>query len=170
MDRAAQIQGYDKVNPKLRLEQLLKAVQHMVMLYQTWRAMSSSALRFATELFRDTLTFTRQKNAKDFRLFALNDYKKSYANTRKYNTKTKKYELFDTRTGTFFDRDNAFEYIESKNQEAAKAHYQKLYGTETPEKDIKYLQQNSIRKVFLNKEITKISKAIKMFLIELTYK
>ena len=28
MNRAAQIQGYDKVNPKLRLEQLLKAVQH----------------------------------------------------------------------------------------------------------------------------------------------
>ena len=46
--------------------------------------------RFATDFLRDTLTFTRQKNAKDFRLFALNDYKKSYANTRKYNTKTGK--------------------------------------------------------------------------------
>jgi len=140
MDRAAQIQGYDKVNPKLRLEQLLKAVQQHGYNVPNMEGYEQFGTRFATDFLRDTLTFTRQKNAKDFRLFALNDYKKSYANTRKYNTKTKKYELFDTRTGTFFDRDNAFEYINSKNQEAAKVHYQRIYGTETPEKDIKYLQ------------------------------
>ena len=140
MNRAAQIQGYDKVNPKLRLEQLLKAVQQHGYNVPNMEGYEQFGTRFATDFLRDALTFTRQKNAKDFRLFALNDYKKSYANTRKYNTKTKKYELFDTRTGTFFDRDNAFEYINSKNQEAAKVHYQKIYGTETPEKDIKYLQ------------------------------
>ena len=140
MDRAAQIQGYDKVNPKLRLEQLLKAVQQHGYNVPNMEGYEQFGTRFATDFLRDSLTFTRQTNAKDFRLFALNDYKKSYANTRKYNTKTKKYELFDTRTGTFFDRDNAFEYINSKNQEAAKVHYQKIYGTETPEKDIKYLQ------------------------------
>ena len=141
MDRAAQIQGYDKVNPKLRLEQLLKAVQQHGYNVPNMEGYEQFGTRFATDFLRDSLKFTRQKNAKDFRLFALNDYKKSYANTRKYNPKTKKYELYDTRTGTFFDRDNAFEYINSKNQEAAKVHYQKIYGTETPEKDIKYLQE-----------------------------
>ena len=147
MDRAAQIQGYDKVNPKLRLEQLLKSVQIHGYNVPNMEGYEQFGTRFATNFLRQNtpakLLFIkgRDTNAKDFRLFALNDYKKSYANTRKYDPKTKKYKLFDTRTGTFFDRDNAFEYINSKNQEAAKAHYQKIYGTETPEKDIKYLQK-----------------------------
>lgn len=146
MDRAAQIQGYDKVNPKLRLDQLLKSVQIHGYNVPNIEGYEQFGTKFGTKYLRDLTPLKllkikgRDTNAKDFRLFALNDYKKSYANTRKYNTKTKKYELFDTRTGTFFNRDNAFEYIESKNQEAAKAHYQKIYGTETPEKDIKYLQ------------------------------
>ena len=138
--RAAQIQGYDKVNPKLRLEQLIKSVQVHGYNVPNMEGYEQFGTRFATDFIRDGLTFTRHKKAKDFRLFALNDYKKSYAHTRKYNPKTKKYELFDTRTGTYFDRDNAFEYINSKNQEAAKAHYKKIFGTETPEKDIQYLK------------------------------
>lgn len=141
MDRAAQIQGYDKVNPKLRLDQLLKKVQIHGYNVPNMDGYEQFGTKFGTELLRDGLTFGRQRTAKDFRLFALMDYKKSYANTRKYNPKTKKYELFDTRTNEYFDRDKAFEYIESKNQEAARAHYQILYGTETPEKDIRYLQE-----------------------------
>ena len=133
MDRAAQIQGYDKVNPKLRLEQLLKKVQVHGYNVPNMEGYEQFGTKFGTELLRDAITFTRQKNAKDFRLFALNDYKKSYANTRKYNTKTKKYQLFDTRTGTFFDRDNAFEYINSKY---GKGLFQGVMSNEVPKEAV----------------------------------
>ena len=134
-------------NPQERLEQLLRSVQKHGYNVPNMEGYEQFGTRFATDFLRENtpakLLFIkgRDTNANDFRLFALNDYKSKYAKTRKYNTKTKKYELFDTRTGTFFDRDNAFEYINSKNQEAAKVHYQRIYGTETPEKDIKYLQE-----------------------------
>jgi hypothetical protein len=149
--RAAQIQGYDKVNPKLRLEQLLRTrnlhgynVPNMEGYEQFGSKIGTNQLKM----------FINPYEAKDFRTFRLNDYKGTYAQTRKWNTKTQKYELFDSRTGTFFDREKAYEYINLKNSEAAKVHYLKIYGTETPQKDIEYLHklisvQNSSKKDFL---------------------
>lgn len=133
-------------NPQERLDQLLRSVQKHGYNVPNMEGYEQFGTRFATDFLRENtplkLLFIkgRDTDANDFRLFALNDYKSKYANTRQYNKETKKYELFDTRTQTFFDRENALEYIESKNSEAAKVHYQKIYGTETPEKDIKYLQ------------------------------
>jgi len=134
-------------NPQERLEQLLRSVQKHGYNVPNMEGYEQFGTRFATDLLRQNtplkLLFIkgRDTDANDFRLFALNDYKSKYAKTRQYNKKTNKYELFDTRTQTFFDKNNALEYIESKNSEAAKVHYQKIYGTETPEKDIKYLQK-----------------------------
>ena len=133
-------------DPKLRLEQLEKSVQKYGYNVPNIDGYEQFGTRFGTDFIRDNLSIFpklkgRHTKAKDFRLFALRDYKSKYANTRKFNRETKKYELFDTRTKTFFDKENALEYIDTKNSEAAKVHYQNIYGTETPEKDIKYLKE-----------------------------
>lgn len=133
-------------DPKVRLEQLERSVQKYGYNVPNMDGYEQFGTRFGTDFIRDNLSIIpklkgRHTDAKDFRLFALMDYKGKYANTRKFNPETKKYELFDTRTQTFFNKDDAVEYINTKNSEAAKVHYQNIYGTETPEKDIKYLQE-----------------------------
>lgn len=98
--------------------------------------------QFGSKTGSDALKlFIKPTEAKDFRLLRLNDYKSTYANTRKYNKETKKYDLFDTRTNKVFSKKDAYDYINLKNSEAAKFHYKTIYGTETPQKDIEYLQQ-----------------------------
>ena len=52
-----------------------------------------------------------------------------------------KFKWFDSRTGKVFDVKAAKEYIAEKNDIAAKAHYQSVYGTETPFKDMEYLNK-----------------------------
>jgi len=52
-----------------------------------------------------------------------------------------KFKWFDSRTGKVFDVKSAKEYIAEKNDIAAKAYYQKVYGTETPVKDMNYLNK-----------------------------
>ena len=52
-----------------------------------------------------------------------------------------KFKWFDSRTGKVFDAKTAKEYITEKNDVAAKAYYQKVYGTETPEADMNYLNK-----------------------------
>ena len=52
-----------------------------------------------------------------------------------------KFKWFDSRTGKVFDAKAAKEYITEKNDVAAKAYYQKVYGTETPVEDMNYLNK-----------------------------
>ena len=52
-----------------------------------------------------------------------------------------KFKWFDSRTGKLFDVKAAKEYIAEKNDTAAKAYYQKVYGTETPVADMNYLNK-----------------------------
>ena len=52
-----------------------------------------------------------------------------------------KFKWFDSRTGKVFDAKAAKEYITEKNDIAAKAYYQKVYGTETPVEDMNYLNK-----------------------------
>jgi hypothetical protein len=52
-----------------------------------------------------------------------------------------KFKWFDSRTGKVFDAKLAKEYIAEKNDVAAKAYYQKVYGTETPVEDMNYLNK-----------------------------
>ena len=52
-----------------------------------------------------------------------------------------KFKWFDSRTGKVFDTKAAKEYIAEKNDIAAKAYYQRVYGTETPVEDMNYLNK-----------------------------
>ena len=52
-----------------------------------------------------------------------------------------KFKWFDSRTNKLFDVKAAKEYIAEKNDTAAKAYYQKVYGTETPVADMNYLNK-----------------------------
>ena len=68
------------------------------------------------------------------------DYKSKFVTTKTY-VKGKGYVGFDSRTGKVFDTKLAKEYIAEKNETAAKAYYQKVYGTETPVEDMNYLNK-----------------------------
>jgi|TARA_R100000081_G_C4805643_1_gene167294 hypothetical protein len=68
------------------------------------------------------------------------DYKSKFVTTKTY-VKGKGYVGFDSRTGKVFDAKTAKEYIAEKNDIAAKAYYQKVYGTETPVADMNYLNK-----------------------------
>lgn len=70
----------------------------------------------------------------------IKDYKSKFVTTKTY-VKGKGYVGFDSRTGKVFDAKSAKEYITEKNDIAAKAHYQQVYGTETPVKDMNYLNK-----------------------------
>ena len=68
------------------------------------------------------------------------DYKSKFVTTKKY-VKGKGYVGFDSRTGKVFNTNVAKKYIAEKNDIAAKAYYQKVYGTETPVEDMNYLNK-----------------------------
>ena len=68
------------------------------------------------------------------------DYKSKFVTTKTY-VKGKGYVEFDSRTGKVFNVKSAKEYITEKNDIAAKAHYLSVYGTETPFKDMEYLNK-----------------------------
>mgnify|MGYP001258529283 CR=1 FL=1 len=68
-------------------------------------------------------------------------YKNQFANTKKYNTKTKKYEFFDTRTNDFYDKTKVGAFIKEQNTKADKKYFLEVFGTETPEADLKYLKE-----------------------------
>lgn len=67
------------------------------------------------------------------------DYKSKFVTSKK--RVGGKFKWFDSRTGKVFDPKAAKEYIAEKNDIAAKAHYQKVYGTETPVEDMNYLNK-----------------------------
>tara|TARA_R100000152_G_C6678040_1_gene112616 strand:+ start:39 stop:713 length:675 start_codon:yes stop_codon:yes gene_type:complete len=68
-------------------------------------------------------------------------YKKEFVKTKQYNDKTKKYELWDDRTGSFYNEKETKKYITSEADKRVKKYYLDNYGTETPQQDLKYLQQ-----------------------------
>ena len=70
----------------------------------------------------------------------IKDYKSKFVKTKTY-VKGKGYVGFDSRTGKVFDTKSAKEYITEKNDIATRAHYQSVYGTETPFKDMEYLNK-----------------------------
>ena len=67
------------------------------------------------------------------------DYKSKFVTSKK--RVDGKFKWFDSRTGKVFDAKAAKEYIAEKNDIAAKAYYQKVYGTETPVEDMNYLNK-----------------------------
>ena len=76
-----------------------------------------------------------------FKTYNLGGYKQEFADTKKYNPETKKFELFDTRTDKFFDKESANEFIADQNKQANEAYFLEVFGTKTPEADLKYLKQ-----------------------------
>ena len=67
------------------------------------------------------------------------DYRSKFVTSKK--RVDGKFKWFDSRTGKVFDAKAAKEYIAEKNDVAAKAYYQKVYGTETPVEDMNYLNK-----------------------------
>ena len=67
------------------------------------------------------------------------DYRSKFVTSKK--RVDGKFKWFDSRTGKVFDVKAAKEYIAEKNDTAAKAYYQKVYGTETPIADMNYLNK-----------------------------
>ena len=67
------------------------------------------------------------------------DYRSKFVTSKK--RVDGKFRWFDSRTGKVFDVKAAKEYIAEKNDIAAKAYYQKVYGTETPVADMNYLNK-----------------------------
>ena len=67
------------------------------------------------------------------------DYRSKFVTSKK--RVDGKFRWFDSRTGKVFDVKAAKEYIAEKNDIAAKAYYQRVYGTETPVEDMNYLNK-----------------------------
>ena len=67
------------------------------------------------------------------------DYRSKFVTSKK--RVDGKFKWFDFRTNKLFDAKAAKEYIAEKNDIAAKAYYQKVYGTETPVADMNYLNK-----------------------------
>ena len=66
-------------------------------------------------------------------------YKMDYVTTVKFNPKSNSFEPFDQRTQTFYNDKEANKYITSEVKKFRKNKFLKEVGTETPEKDLKYL-------------------------------
>ena len=78
-----------------------------------------------------------------FKTYNLGGYKQEFANTKKYNSKTKKFELFDTRTNKFFTKETANSFIKEQNTKADKKYFLEVFGTETPKEDLAYLKKGA---------------------------
>ena len=75
-----------------------------------------------------------------FKTYTEGSYKQEFANTKKYNPETKKFELFDTRTNKYYDVKEAGTFIKDQNKQADQAYFFEVFGTKTPEKDLQYLK------------------------------
>ena len=75
-----------------------------------------------------------------FKTYTEGSYKQEFANTKKYNPETKKFELFDTRTNKYYDVKEAGAFIKDQNKQADQAYFFEVFGTKTPEKDLQYLK------------------------------
>ena len=86
-------------------------------------------------------------------------YRKKNVQTKQYNDKTKKFEWFDQRTGTFFDKTEAKKYIDTEYQASLKKYYLEKFGTETPNKDLKYLKEAVNLEKFKNRKNLSIDRS-----------
>ena len=86
-------------------------------------------------------------------------YRKDYVTTKKYNEKTKKFEFFDTRTGDFFNKEEAEKFIDTRNKEFLEKYYLENFGTKTPEADLKYLKEALNLEKFKNRKNLSIDKS-----------
>jgi len=86
-------------------------------------------------------------------------YRKKNVQTKQYNDKTKKFEWFDQRTGTFFDKAEAKKYIDAEYQASLKKYYLEKFGTETPNKDLKYLKEAVNLEKFKNRKNLSIDRS-----------
>jgi len=75
-----------------------------------------------------------------FKTYTEESYKQEFANTKKYNPKTKKFELFDIRTDGFYDKSKVGNFIKEQNKQANEGYFFEVFGTKTPEADLKYLK------------------------------
>ena len=75
-----------------------------------------------------------------FKTYNVNSYKQEFANTKKYNPETKKFELFDTRTNKYYDVKEAGAFIKDQNKQADQAYFFEVFGTKTPKKDLQFLK------------------------------
>jgi len=71
----------------------------------------------------------------------MRSYKKEFVKTKQFNDKTKKYELWDDRTGSFYNEKETKKYVTSEEDKRVKKWYLDNYGTETPQQDLKFLQK-----------------------------
>ena len=88
------------------------------------------------------LKYTDKRGTLNINNLAFNgvkDYKSKFVTSKK--RVDGKFRWFDSRTNKLFDAKVAKEYIAEKNDIAAKAYYQKVYGTETPVEDMNYLNK-----------------------------
>ena len=86
-------------------------------------------------------------------------YRKKYVTTKQYNKKTKKFEWFDQRTEDFYDAKETKEHIFSENEKQLKKYYLETFGTETPQKDLKYLQQGINLQKYKNRKNLSIERS-----------
>ena len=86
-------------------------------------------------------------------------YRKANVKTKQYNEKTKKFEWFDSRTGTFFDKAEAKKYIDTEYEASLKKYYLEKFGTETPNEDLKYLQEAVNLEKFKNRKNLSIDRS-----------
>jgi hypothetical protein len=86
-------------------------------------------------------------------------YRKANVTTKQYNKKTKKFDWFDQRTGTFFDKSEAKKYIDTEYQASLKKYYLEKFGTETPNKDLKYLKEAVDLEKFKNRKNLSIDRS-----------
>ena len=86
-------------------------------------------------------------------------YKNQYVKTKQYNEKTQKYEDFDSRTGTFYNEKEALSHIKVTGDKDIKKYYLDTFGTETPEQDIKYLEQGMNLQKYENRKNLSIDRS-----------
>ena len=86
-------------------------------------------------------------------------YTNEYVTTKQYNKKTKKFEWFDKRTNTFFDRTEAKKYVKSESETKLKKYYLENFGTETPFKDLAYLKEGANLEKYKNRKNLSIDRS-----------
>lgn len=86
-------------------------------------------------------------------------YRKANVKTKQYNKETKKFEWFDSRTNTFFDKAEAKKYIDTEYQASLKKYYLEKFGTETPNEDLKYLKEAVNLEKFKNRKNLSIDRS-----------
>ena len=86
-------------------------------------------------------------------------YKLDYVTTAKFNSKTGQFELFDKRTGTFYNEKDATKFIVENVKKNRKTKFLKETGTETPMADLEYLYAyNKLQRLKSDKETNPVWK------------